>query len=134
MGNVAVRTSRYAERNETIKALRRQHPNWTVDQIGAALGLTRGTVTGVLDRAGLLNGTWIPNPRVAPRSASLPRAVCEEVASGSGVGLLSLKESHCRWPIGRGGNGLVTFCGWMKVTKSSYCEEHFKRSRGAPAL
>lgn len=138
------------QRNETILALRDAHPDWTMLEIAAAAGATKNVVIGVLNRSGMLK----TRPQKAPRAThaseggdvviiskvklSLPK-VCEpvlheDVGDRKPVGFLDLEICHCRWPVGRGSDGLAAFCGAKKLLKSSYCEEHFHKNRGGYQL
>lgn len=126
------------ERNENIIREWAARPAATVDDLARHLGFSRGVIIGVLDRAGMLNrqksySPGAPRPKAAPQPLPEPKIVCEPV-SEEGVGLLKLKEHHCRWPVGRGRDGLATFCGDKKLPKISYCEGHFNRSRGGYSL
>ncbi len=52
-------------------------------------------------------------------------AVVEAVTAPSRhIGLLDLKESMCRWPIGDPASHDFHFCGCQKQAGSSYCEHH----------
>lgn len=44
------------------------------------------------------------------------------------VSLMKAKPHQCRWPVGE---NPFRFCGADAVVKSSYCEAHKLRSRGA---
>lgn len=133
------------ERNENIVREWMANPHTTADKLAAKLGFSRGVIIGVLDRAGYLDRrkTYTPNPRpkaplpeVPVAAKEAPQAlpiVCEE-PEPVGVGIMDLKEHHCRWPVGRGRDGLATFCGDKKLPKISYCEGHFNRSRGGYSL
>lgn len=138
------------QRNETILALRDVHPEWTMLEIAAAAGANKNIVIGVLNRSGMLKSRPQKAPRVNHDSGNgdvvfipkvkltLPK-VCEPVqhedlGDRKPVGFLELEFCHCRWPVGRGSDGLATFCGAKKLLKSSYCSEHFQTNPGSYQL
>lgn len=57
-----------------------------------------------------------------PAPVAAPVAPVEPPPVG-GVGLLHLEHHHCRAILGRGADGLATFCGVPKAS-GSYCAEH----------
>ncbi|MFG1340395.1 GcrA family cell cycle regulator [Xanthobacter autotrophicus] len=61
-----------------------------------------------------------PAPVKAPAA---PILVPSAPAPAGGVGLLNLEHHHCRAIVGRGPDGLATFCGAPK-SSGSYCAEH----------
>lgn len=132
MGNVAVRTSPNTARNESIKELWQKNPGWTAEAVAAALGLTKNVVIGVLNRSGLLDGTRGLAPRPKPRLCE--PVLDEDIGDRKPVEFMKLEPHHCRWPVGRGKDGLASFCGAKKLLKTSYCEDHFKRNRGGYTL
>jgi GcrA cell cycle regulator len=50
----------------------------------------------------------------------------EEVPPHTGVALLDLKESMCRFPLGHPGDEGFHFCGHQKAEGSPYCPNHTK--------
>lgn len=62
--------------------------------------------------------------RLAPVKAPIaPILVPSASAPVGGIGLLDLEHQHCRAIVGRGPDGLATFCGAPK-SAGSYCAEH----------
>lgn len=69
-----------------------------------------------------------PAPVAAPVAPLLTEFVPgfdegEALEPGAPVPLVQLREHHCRAIVGRGADGLATFCGVPK-TSGSYCAEH----------
>lgn len=95
------------------------------------MGLTKNAVLGVLNRSGLLND---PSRGAAPQKPLLPDPAPLVANVPGSLGIMRPKDHHCRWPVGRGADGLTSFCGDHKIPKSSYCQEHFNRSRGGAVL
>lgn len=127
------RTSPHAARNESIKDLWRRNPSWTADTVADTLGLTKNIVIGVLHRSGLLNDK--SRGAVAPRLPIRCEPILEEDIGGrKPVPFVHLESHHCRWPVGRGSDGLASFCGDKKYLTTSYCEAHFNRHRGGYSL
>lgn len=135
------------ERNENIIREWMANPHTTTDKLAAKLGFSRGVIIGVLDRSGYLNREKPFTPKQIKNREEVTVAVavtkeapqaspikCDAVPVPEGVALLNLKAHHCRWPVGRGADGLATFCGDMKVLKASYCGPHHQRSRGGYSL
>lgn len=62
-----------------------------------------------------------PAPVKAPVAIQIEAA--PEVVEGGPVPLVDLREHHCRAIVGRGADGLATFCG-VSNTRGAYCDEH----------
>ena len=109
--------------------------------IAQALGLSKGAVSGKLDRLAALDpARWTRSATIIAlkpdRSASaakaeerraqsaMARAIEESVV---GVIMLDLEPHQCRWPMAFADEW--TFCGCRKIDGSSYCSEHDARAR-----
>ena len=57
---------------------------------------------------------------VAPIAPIEPPPVCEP------VGFMDLEPHHCRWTMGKGPDGLATFCGARHKLGSSFCGFHHR--------
>ena len=66
-----------------------------------------------------------------PAPVAAPAAPAEAPPAG-GIGLLDLEHHHCRAIVGRGPDGLATFCGAPK-SSGSYCAEHAHHYSARPA-
>lgn len=62
-----------------------------------------------------------------------PKPIAPPAPIEGGVGILELRDHHCRAVTGRGADGLARYCGNQKATefifrakaiRSSYCEGH----------
>ncbi len=91
------------------------------------LGLSRKTPASRTDEAGQ-SGVDGSTPSKAQNGASGEDASCPQsgsaTASNGHVGLLSLNERTCRWPIGEPGKPGFCFCGKIPKPGSPYCEYH----------
>lgn len=122
------------------------------DELGG--GVSRNAVLGKLDRLGLLTKLTARKPK--PKAAApmhrappmrrapavvfgrLPREPAQEPTvvtmdeiepPAVNIGILALRDAHCRWVSGHGDDGLATFCGHPKSERGgSYCEHHRKRT------
>jgi len=62
-----------------------------------------------------------PARRAFLRPVEQPAA---EMETGPVIGLLELKESSCRWPVGHPDQPGFGFCGCQKADHGPYCEKH----------
>jgi GcrA cell cycle regulator len=120
---------------------------WTeglsASQIARVLGegITRNAVIGKVHRLGLA-GRATPSRVERPRLPSPPRLhirarepeppVVEEdpiqLEDGSYVGVLTINDRMCRWPIGDPSAEEFHFCGRRPKTGSPYCEAHARKA------
>ncbi len=74
----------------------------------------------------------VPVAEVVWRSSETPAGALKAMASimretetpSGRIGLLDLKEWHCRWPIGDVFDEDFHFCGERKMSGVSFCKEH----------
>jgi hypothetical protein len=72
-----------------------------------------------------------PKPR-PPKSAQpmvkkvKPPTLPPEDPPKDGVPLIKLRHHHCRNVVGRGKDGLATYCGKPRKWQSSFCDAHHK--------
>ena len=128
------------ERVDQLKTL------WTeglsASQIARVLGegITRNAVIGKVHRLGLA-GRATPSRVDRPRLPSAPRLyrarepeppVVEEepikLEDGSFVGVLTINDRMCRWPIGDPSGDEFHFCGRNPKQGSPYCEAHARKA------
>jgi hypothetical protein len=112
----------------------------TLRVIGERLSLSRGTVSGVVDRHGFPGR---PEPeRIREWKARDRRRKQREIPTGwqetgRGITLMELRPAHCRWPVGEAHGALQRFCGVEAAGGSVYCAGHgaraFVASRGVTA-
>ena len=133
------------ERVDQLKSL------WTeglsASQIARVLGgVTRNAVIGKVHRLGLAGRAAparIDRPRLpsAPRMHHLrvrepePPVVEEEpitLEDGSFVGVLTINDRMCRWPIGDPSGDEFHFCGRNPKSGSPYCEAHARKAYQPP--
>jgi len=120
---------------------------WTeglsASQIARTLGegITRNAVIGKVHRLGLA-GRATPSRIDRPRLPSVPRIhlrarepelpVVEEepiqLEDGSYVGVLTINDRMCRWPIGDPSAEEFHFCGRRPKDSSPYCEAHARKA------
>jgi GcrA cell cycle regulator len=120
---------------------------WTeglsASQIARTLGegITRNAVIGKVHRLGLA-GRAGPSRIDRPRLPSVPRIhlrarepqppIVEEepvqLDDGSYVGVLTINDRMCRWPIGDPSADEFHFCGRNPKTGSPYCEAHARKA------
>ncbi len=109
-------------------------------QIARMMDVSRNAIIGKANRMGLAKRERgrRPDPKpekiverkkyVRPISVALiqhtPVAI---VALDGGVPLLLLRHHHCRALVGKGEDGLATFCGQHKAPVGSYCPGHALR-------
>lgn len=128
-------TTTHVWHNGQVAALRRMVGcNMSLSQIGSALGLSRGAVSGKLSRLGLTSpdrGTRLPKvmrqPKPLPRAAKPPATPAITPAlrgDGAPVTLLSVADGECRFPTGGGHGGGLVLCGHKAKPGASYCECH----------
>ena len=133
------------ERVDQLKSL------WTeglsASQIARVLGgVTRNAVIGKVHRLGLA-GRAAPARVDRPRLPSAPRMhhlrvrepelpVVEEepitLEDGSVVGVLTINDRMCRWPIGDPSGDEFHFCGRNPKSGSPYCEAHARKAYQPP--
>jgi GcrA cell cycle regulator len=133
------------ERVDQLKSL------WTeglsASQIARVLGgVTRNAVIGKVHRLGLA-GRAAPTRIDRPRLPSAPRLhhlrirepelpVVEEepitLEDGSFVGVLTINDRMCRWPIGDPSGDEFHFCGHNPKSGSPYCEAHARKAYQPP--
>jgi len=133
------------ERVDQLKSL------WTeglsASQIARVLGgVTRNAVIGKVHRLGLA-GRAAPARVDRPRLPSAPRMhhlrvrepelpVVEEepitLEDGSFVGVLTINDRMCRWPIGDPSGDEFHFCGRNPKSGSPYCEAHARKAYQPP--
>lgn len=111
-------------------------------RIAGEMGLTRNSVVGKLYRMGLSRGHPHPltrserNERRKIARSFLPRwkpskqqPVEKPIeAPPLNIGLMKLKEQHCRYVTGKGDDGLALFCG-HDIFKYSTCVQHHRMTR-----
>ena len=120
---------------------------WTeglsASQIARTLGegITRNAVIGKVHRLGLA-GRAAPSRIDRPRLPSVPRIhlrtrepeqpIVEEepvqLDDGSYVGVLTINDRMCRWPIGDPSAEEFHFCGRRPKSGSPYCEGHARKA------
>lgn len=86
-------------------------------QIAEGLGRTRQAVIDQARRSGVA----LESHRVSP-----PRNRDQSAVEA----ILSLEDSQCRWPVTV--DGRFEFCSNNRVSGTSYCEHHHKRSLAPP--
>jgi hypothetical protein len=117
----------------------------TLRAIGERLGISRGAVSGVVDRHGFTRRdepemirAWKARGKVklekrVERSEKRERKPDLHLASrfspltpieGRGITLMDLRPAHCRWPVGEASGALQRFCGHEVVGGSVYCAGH----------
>jgi GcrA cell cycle regulator len=120
------------DRVELLKSM------WTsghsAGQIARALkGVSRGAVTGKLDRLGLKRGGGRPARQLIPpkfkreRNFHL-RSVSFTALVPLNVGVMDLKDGMCRWPTSE--TRPHKFCGHTTAEGKPYCAEHMKQAHG----
>ncbi|HET7333635.1 MAG TPA: GcrA family cell cycle regulator [Rhizomicrobium sp.] len=129
------------ERVDQLKSL------WTeglsASQIARVLGgVTRNAVIGKVHRLGLA-GRASPSRSERPRMPIAPKThqmrvhqpeppVVEEdpvtLDDGSFVGVLTINDRMCRWPIGDPSENEFHFCGRNPKSGSPYCEAHARKA------
>jgi GcrA cell cycle regulator len=72
----------------------------------------------------------LARPEAVPAPAPRPAAVI--VPLREPVGLMELKPSHCRWPIGHPGDPDFRFCGLKSPTGQPYCAGHAAKAYASP--
>lgn len=109
-------------------------PEWSIDAIGAEIGMTRGSISGKAARLQLpYRGTNYMRQQKKTKNTKGMRATLRafelnQIASRADtitpldIGLLELQPIHCRWVTGEA-DGLATYCGHHKV-RHSYCSHH----------
>jgi hypothetical protein len=120
----------------------------TLTAIGERLGISRGAVSGVVDRHGFTRRAeperireWkargrvrvqksedqrIRRPRPSPRPSLSDHLISDHLIPG--VTLMELRPQHCRWPVGEASGALQRFCGQEVVGGSVYCAGHSARA------
>lgn len=75
-----------------------------------------------------------PEPQAVARTEPepAPAAEAEIVPLREPVGLLDLREQHCRWPIGDPAEPGFRFCGQPSPIGQPYCAAHARRAYQAP--
>lgn len=99
---------------------------WMVSEKGEIISRA-GKEPGAQPKAPKTQQSRVSNNHVGgralrPAPVAAPVAPVEPPPVG-GVGLLHLEHHHCRAILGRGADGLATFCGVPKAS-GSYCAEH----------
>ena len=109
---------------------------WSARQIAEELGgVTRVAVIGKAYRLGLSKPTKSSITRLAkntprPRSSARQSEATEVVEPTSGVSLLKLTATTCRWPYGEPGKESFFFCGAYSPREQPYCAYHQKLAKG----
>jgi GcrA cell cycle regulator len=125
-----------AERIEQVLALRRA--GWLYDQIARKLGVSRGAVAGVVDRARKAGEVFAPGerPKRSPKTRPAPAelvattlcvadAPAEPICASFGrKAFFQLREGDCRFPFGDMRQGGVSFCGEPALEGRSWCRAH----------
>ena len=86
-------------------------------EIAKALGMSKNSIIGKVHR---LNLKVRPSPIKA--ETTKPQATPKKVVEK--IGLMDLKLTTCRWPIGDPTDEDFCFCGKQTVTGKPYCEKH----------
>ena len=107
---------------DKIKKLKKM---WQVGKptaiIAKTLGMSKNSIIGKVHRLNLkVRPSPIKTDTVKVKKA--PQKVIEK------VGLMDLKLTTCRWPIGDPKDDDFCFCGKPTVTGKPYCSEHCKEA------
>lgn len=99
-------------------------------EIGNIVGKSRNSIVGIVFRLGLTRRKRAAIVQLKPKGEKMEE-VKEEKKSSKNVPFMKLEFHHCRWPVGRGKDGLVTFCGVRKESElKPYCIKHNMLARG----
>jgi hypothetical protein len=108
----------------------------TRSQIGDQLHISRGAVSGIVDRLsrrGVLPRpkkikakTRTARPPPKPRKPRKPTRPTRAPAS-----LLAIGDNHCTWPMSGAGSGML-YCGEERAGHPSYCSYHVGRAYKIP--
>ena len=128
-------------RREIVRTMYAEDKSYTV--IGAALGISRNAVAGIVNRIGNMPKRRLgAKPGLQAKSKKrLKRLGCndwrivtetiKDLKNTSeidvGIGILDLRRSSCRFPAGMDSDGLMTYCGCLVRSESSWCPEHYNR-------
>lgn len=129
----------------TLEVKRLWDEGLTQSQIGAMLGVTKNVVAGIVTRARRAGYEFkrrglVPPPQAAkvepkkkgyqPTLAKIPKrkAAQQPEDATHAVSFLDLKYCHCRFVIGTPHGFDTLYCGKVKKSGSSYCEEHHART------
>ena len=86
-------------------------------EIAKTLGMSKNSIIGKVHR---LNLKVRPSPIKADttKTKTTPKKVIEK------IGLMDLKLTTCRWPIGDPKDEDFCFCGKQTMTGKPYCQKH----------
>lgn len=124
---------------EAIETLRRYHAlGWSAGRTGLAMNKSRCAIIGKKKRLGLLSSghpqvyfahTGGRKAKPAIVSKPLPKPIIPtEAPESRGLGMMSLNDSTCRYPINDGVPEYL-FCGGATEKDSPYCSFHDARCK-----
>ncbi len=134
---------------DQLKSLYLQH-NLTTLEIGKKLGFTKNAIIGKIHRLGLIKDEDNTSLAENSKPKSLKPKPTESLKAKKSVvqnpknsvktkkkkgeyTLEELESNMCVWPFGGDDSkNEITFCGDLKVEKSSYCKEHLDIAYLAP--
>lgn len=86
-------------------------------EIAKTLGMSKNSIIGKVHR---LNLKVRPSP--IKTETTKPKAITKKIVEK--IGLMDLKLTTCRWPIGNPKDEDFCFCGKQTVTGKPYCQKH----------
>ena len=124
------------DENHIVELLKRHHEGQSSFQIGMALGVTRNSVIGKLNRM-KRRGTMPPPPRAIKQTApAKPKPILAPPAPPEPVpviwgdisaNLSNVRPNGCKWicdPIQKGFADLALMCNHPRLENSPWCAKH----------
>lgn len=94
----------------------------------AGSGATGGAVKAVSAPRVMAAGALAVKVVEEPEEAPAPQPAAEVVPITGGVGLMDLKVSSCRWPLGDPSQDDFRYCGARCVAGDTYCRAHSEQA------